>query len=43
MKLGASKLTSELDRYIDKLQLFRGMKLDHAVYDLEQEKKRKKF
>ena len=43
MKLGASKLTRELDRYIDKLELYRGVKLDDAVYDFEQEKKRKKL
>lgn len=42
MKLGASNLTRELDRYIDKLELFRGMKLDDAVYDFEEEMKRQR-
>ncbi|MDB5128348.1 hypothetical protein [Mucilaginibacter sp.] len=41
MKLGESNLTHELDRYIDKLELFRGLKLDDAVYDFEQKLKRK--
>lgn len=36
MKLGASNLTRELDRYIDKLELYRGIELDDAVYDFEQ-------
>lgn len=36
MKLGVSNLTRELDRYIDKLELYRGLKLDDAVYDFEQ-------
>ncbi|MBS7565532.1 hypothetical protein KHS38_14055 [Mucilaginibacter sp. Bleaf8] len=40
MKLGKSKLTRELDRYIDKLELYRGLKLDDAVYDFEQQAKR---
>jgi hypothetical protein len=36
MKLGASNLTRELDRYIDKLELYEGLKLDDAVYNFEQ-------
>ena len=42
MKLGESKLTREMDRYIEKLQLYRSLKLDDAVYDFEQQMKRKK-
>ena len=43
MKLGASNLTRELDRYIDKLELYRGLKLDDAVYNFEQAIKRNKL
>jgi hypothetical protein len=40
MKLGPSKLTRELDRYIDKLTIYRGLSLDDAVYDYEEQVKK---
>lgn len=43
MKLGASNLTRELNRYIDKLELYKGLKPDDAVYDSEQVTKRNKL
>lgn len=42
MKLGESALTRELHRYIKKLQLCGSMKLDDAVYDFEEEMKRRR-